>query len=120
MQLLQVFWVQGMKNPILSDVSYFGVLEDVIELDYWGDRRVVLFEYDWVSNGKRLKQDVDGFLLANFSNVPSHKELFILASQASQVFYVEESKESDWHIVVATNARSVYKMGDIVDVETHI
>jgi hypothetical protein len=108
------------ENPILSDVAYFGALKNVIELDYGGDRRVVLFECDWVSNGKRLKKDADGFLLANFSNVPPHKEPFILASQAAQVFYIEESSESDWHVIVVTDARSVYKMGDIVDVETHL
>jgi hypothetical protein len=79
-----------------------------------------LFECDWVSNGKRLKQDADRLLLANFSNVSPHKEPFILASQAMKVFYVEESKESDWHVVIVTNARSVYKMGDIMDVETYL
>jgi hypothetical protein len=107
-------------NHSLRDVAYFGALKNVIELDYGGDRRVLLFECDWVSNGKRLKQDADGFLLANFNNVPPHKEPFILASQAAQVFYVEESKESDWHVVVVTNARSIYKMRDIINVETQL
>lgn len=99
------------QNPIMGDVSYYGVLTNVVELDYMGGRRVVLFECDWVSTGKRLKQDADGFVLANFNNIRPHSEPFILASQATQVFYVDDPTENNWRIVICTNARSVYKMG---------
>ncbi|KAL8497467.1 hypothetical protein ACS0TY_020970 [Phlomoides rotata] len=76
------------QNPILSKLDYYGVLNNVIELDYNGGRRVVLFDCDWVSKGKQLKQDDKGFTLANFSNVRRHNEPFILAPQAKQIFYV--------------------------------
>ena len=33
----------GDNNPIAGDVTYYGVLMDIIELDYFGDRKVVLF-----------------------------------------------------------------------------
>ena len=46
------------KNPILGDVSYFGRLTDVIELDYYGGRKVTLFKCDWV--------DVNIYEITNF------------------------------------------------------
>nr|XP_027124174.1 uncharacterized protein LOC113740857 [Coffea arabica] len=82
------------QNPVLSELVYFGVLKNVVELIY-GGRRVVLFECDWISNGSRMKQDADGFTVVNFANVRPHVEPFILASQASHVFYVEDPTDKD-------------------------
>lgn len=108
------------QNPILSDLDYFGVLKNIIELDYDGGRRVVLFDCDWVSKGKRLKKDDEGFTLANFSNVRPHNEPFILASQAQQVFYVQDPMATEWNVVVSTVARAQYDMEPRVDTETFL
>ncbi|KAG6400793.1 hypothetical protein SASPL_137636 [Salvia splendens] len=98
------------QNPILSELDYYGILTDVVELDYNCGHRVVLFDCEWVSKGKRLKTDADGFTLANFSNVIRHNEPFILASQAEQVFYVGDPTESQWSVVVSAAARAHYDM----------
>ncbi|KAG6527797.1 hypothetical protein ZIOFF_009926 [Zingiber officinale] len=82
-------------NPVLSELDYYGILQNVIELDYGGGRKVVFFECEWVSKGKRLKLDEDGFVLANFKNVRHNNEPYILASQAMQVFYVEDPIDCD-------------------------
>lgn len=110
------------QNPIISDLDYYGIISDIIELDYGGSGtyRVVLFDCDWVSKGRRLKQDVDGFTLANFSNVTRHNEPFILASQAEQVFYVEDPTEPHWRVVVPTTARAHYNMEPIADVDMYL
>lgn len=34
------------KNPVSRDISYFGRLTDIIELDYYGERKVTLFKCD--------------------------------------------------------------------------
>nr|XP_027071970.1 uncharacterized protein LOC113696785 [Coffea arabica] len=107
------------QNPVLSELVYFGVLKNMIELIY-GGHRVVLFECDWISNGSRMKQDADGFTLVNFANVRPHVEPFILASQASQVFYVEDPTDKDWQVVISTTARAGYNMGTTMDVETYL
>ena len=101
-------------------MDYYGILTDVVELDYSYGHRVVLFDCQWVSKGNRLKTDVDGFTLANFSNVIRHNEPFILASQAEQVFYVEDPTESQWSVVVSATARAYYDMEPIIDVETYL
>lgn len=107
------------ENPILSELDYYGVITEIVELRY-GDHGVVLFGCDWVSKGKRLKQDNDGFTLANFTNVRRHEEPFILASQATQVFYVADPVDTDWCVVISTTARSVYNMEPLADVETYL
>lgn len=109
------------QNPILSELDYYGILKDIIQLDYGGQCKVILFDCDWVSKGKRLKKDVDGFTLLDFSNVVRHSEPFILASQADQVFYVEEDPNgSKWKVVVPTSARARYNMESVIDVEAYL
>ena len=109
------------KNPIFSDVTYYGILKNILELDYSGGKKVVLFECDWVSKGKRIKQDNDGFVLANFTNVKRHNEPFILASQAGQVFYIEDLDEQGWHVVVKTTPRAVHDADStMLDIEMYM
>ncbi|KAH7571777.1 hypothetical protein JRO89_XS04G0138800 [Xanthoceras sorbifolium] len=80
---------------------------DVIELDYYGGRKVALFNCDWIDTktNKGTKKDELGFTLVNPSCLLKTEEPFILASQAIQVFYVEEPIETDWHAVVFTKPR---------------
>lgn len=108
------------QNPVLGELDYYGILQNVIELDYGGGRRVVLFECEWVSKGKRLKLDEDGFVLANFTNVRRHNEPYILASQAMKVFYVEDPVDCNWHVIITTDARAKYKMQPMTDVDTYL
>ncbi|KAG6418778.1 hypothetical protein SASPL_120983 [Salvia splendens] len=108
------------QNPILSELDYYGILTDIIQLDYGRGRGVVLYDCEWVSKGKRLRTDADGFTLANFSNMTRHDEPFILASQAEQVFYVEDPTDSQWRVVVSTTARANYHMEPIIDVDTYL
>ncbi|KAG6494421.1 hypothetical protein ZIOFF_049446 [Zingiber officinale] len=108
------------QNPISSELDYYGILQNVIELNYKGGRKVILFECDWVSKGKRLKLDEDGFMLASFTNVKHHNEPYILASQAMQVFYVEDPVDCNWHVIITTDARGHYKMQPMADVDTYL
>ncbi|KAG8372438.1 hypothetical protein BUALT_Bualt12G0066200 [Buddleja alternifolia] len=80
-------------NPIVGDVSYYGVLKDINELDDFEGGKTVLFECDWVSAGRAQKQDETGFTLVNFFRSMQHNELFVLASQAQLIFYIEDPIE---------------------------
>lgn len=111
------------SNPIMGDVTYYGVLNEIIELEYASDKNVVLFNCDWISNGSRKKVDEHGFTLLNFRGLNPHHEPFILASQAQQVFYVEDPVEKGWHVVIKTTARDTYDMSEqtcLDDVETYL
>ncbi|KAL6588203.1 hypothetical protein OROMI_001181 [Orobanche minor] len=106
------------KRPISSELTYYGIVKDIIELYYSQDKRVVLFEYDWVTKGRRLKQDTHGFTLANFANIKRHDEPFVLASQVQHVSYVHDPSDKYWHVVIITKARHNVEDGsDLIPTE---
>ncbi|XP_071699426.1 uncharacterized protein [Rutidosis leptorrhynchoides] len=54
------------SNPILGDVTCYGVLNDIIELQYADNKQVVLFHCDWISGASRIKFDENGFTTLDF------------------------------------------------------
>lgn len=108
------------QNPITGEVAYYGVLQNIIELDYNFDRKVVLLDCDWVSQGNRIKQDEDGFTMVQFSNLRPNNEPYILSSQAKQVFYVADPTEKGWQVAISSKARDEYDMDPIENVDTHL
>ncbi|XP_071741395.1 uncharacterized protein [Rutidosis leptorrhynchoides] len=111
------------NNPIVGDVIYYGVLKDIIELQYGDEKKVVLFHCDWISSGSRIKVDENGFTTLDFRGLKQTKEPYILASQAQQVFYVADPVRKDWKVVIKTTPRDNFDMDEqicIDDVETHL
>ncbi|KAK3218819.1 hypothetical protein Dsin_012789 [Dipteronia sinensis] len=106
------------KNPIVGDVSYFGNVVNVIELDYYDGRKVALFKCDLIdiNSNRGTKKNELGFTLVNPSCLLKTEEPFILASQAIQVFYVEDPVEIDWHAVVFTKPRDLYDMDEVANI----
>lgn len=110
-------------NPVLGNVSYYGRISDIIELNYSGRGHIVLFKCDWInlSRGRGLKKDKYGVTLVNFNHLSNNTnnltdEPFVLASQATQVYYVRDPIDRDWHAVVQSKPRDFYDMG-IIDCE---
>lgn len=106
------------NNPIVGEVAYYGVLKDIIELEYpIVGKKIVLFECDWVSQRSAQKRDENGFTLVNLSMLKQHDEPFVLASQAQQVFYIEDPVEKGWHVVVKAKARDSFDMNPILSLD---
>lgn len=83
------------QNPIVGDVNYYGSIEEIFELDYWGAFTVVLFKCCWYQEEK----DSYGLTRVNFSKC--HKtDPYVLSSQVQQVFYVEDAVEKNSHYVI--------------------
>lgn len=95
-------------NPIYGDVTFYGILTDIIELDYSLGNRVVLFKCDWISTSG-IKKEKD-CTRVSFSKLMHNDEPFILAYQAEQVMYVEDLKHKEWHVVLKINPRDYYNM----------
>ncbi|CAN1279958.1 hypothetical protein LINPERPRIM_LOCUS17242 [Linum perenne] len=111
------------RNPVYSDIIYYGVTQEILELEYWVNRKIVLFKCDWVSNNRGIKQDDFGFMLVNFSRRMSENEPFILATQAQQVFYVADTMDNEWEVVIKTIPRNLCDLSEqeqVVDVETYL
>ena len=101
------------KCPISGDVTYYGVLTDIFELRYSNKFKHVLFKCDWVDINTGKKQDEFQFTLVNFNHLLyKHNRLsdepFILASQAEQVWYVQDPTEENWHVVMKMTPRDLY------------
>lgn len=104
-------------NPLEGDVTYYGYVTDIIELYYAYDCRYLLFMCNWIDNNKGLKKDDYGFTLVNFKHLLYMKpqesdEPYILASQAQQVFYVQDPVEDDWNVVLKMKPRDLYEVGE--------
>ena len=102
--------------------SYYGILIDIIELNYFDKYRYVLFKCQWIDviNGKGCKKNEFGIPLVNFSRLIHTggqliDEPYVLASQASQVFYVEDVRHKDWAVVVKTKPREVFEVGTYLE-----
>ncbi|KAG5567910.1 hypothetical protein H5410_065075 [Solanum commersonii] len=57
------------KNPIASDLTYYGRIVDIVELDYYGHFKVVLFKCDWYE----VENDTYGLTYVYFNKRCSRK-----------------------------------------------
>ncbi|XP_073120763.1 uncharacterized protein [Henckelia pumila] len=89
------------KHPVVSDMIFFGVIQEIWVLDYH-KYQVPMFKCNWVENNNGIKVDDLGFTLANLKRVGFKSDSFILASQAKQVFYIEDPQDPTWHVVLTT------------------
>lgn len=102
-----------------KNISYYGVLTEIIELQYFEGKRVVLFKCDWwdvdhIRIG--VKIDKHDFVSVNTKRKLVTDEPFVLASQAEQVFYVKDHLHPSWSIVL--NGHSTYFTGGAIDEDT--
>ncbi|KAM1620830.1 hypothetical protein ACFXTN_017770 [Malus domestica] len=77
-----------------------------------GDRGRAMryFKFEWVNSEspRGMKTNQYGFTLVNFNRLGFKDDPFILASQALQAFYVEDTIEKDWHVVVRMQPRDLF------------
>lgn len=105
------------RNPIDGELDYYGILKDIIELDYEGVGKIILFDCFWCNsegNSTGLQIDEYGFVSVNFKKLICDGDTLILASQAEQVFYVQDPIDTDWHVATKTKPRDLYNL--IIDV----
>ncbi|KAK9071565.1 hypothetical protein SSX86_007993 [Deinandra increscens subsp. villosa] len=96
-------------NPVYGAVTYFGRIKEIWDLDYH-TFTIPVFMCDWVDS-RGVKKDDFGFTVVNFGRLGHQSERFILASQARQVFYVQDQQDKNLSVVGFTPHR-MYKYGD--------
>ena len=106
------------NNPVEGNVEYFGLLTDIIELDYYGKWKVVLFRGDWadVNTACGIKQDQFGFTMVNFARLiytgqQLIDEPYVFSSQVKQVFYSKDPTDEGWYVVLRNIPRDLFDMG---------
>ena len=101
--------VKGEHNS--KEFDFYGVLVDIIELEYCYGNRVFLFKCDWWNVGdKRNGMKTYGQLVSvNTSRKWYVNDPYMLATQAEQVFYIGDMKNgSSWKIMQKVCPRNVY------------
>ncbi|KAF0912255.1 hypothetical protein E2562_013207, partial [Oryza meyeriana var. granulata] len=57
------------NNPVIGEVTYYGIIKEIIELNY-SNKGSVVFKCDWVDivQGRGIQKDKYGITLVNFTN----------------------------------------------------
>ncbi|KAK8581187.1 hypothetical protein V6N12_071422 [Hibiscus sabdariffa] len=106
--------VKGVHNS--EEIDFYGQLIDIIELDYCNGNKVFIFKCDWWNvgdkkNGLRTNGDL---ISVNVSRKWYTCDPFVLATQAKQVFYIDDVKNGDnWKIVQKTNHRHIFNVPEV-------
>ncbi|XP_020964472.1 uncharacterized protein LOC110265673 [Arachis ipaensis] len=100
-------------NPIRAKVSYYGRINNIIELDYFGNFKVVLFRCDWYET----QEDGYGSSYVQFNRKCYQEEPFVLACQVHQCFYVQDPFDQNKHYVMKSIPRDLFNICDKADVD---
>lgn len=87
------------KNIVTEDMSFYGVITEIWELDY-AFFRFPLFKCDWVESHKGVKVDDLGFTLVNLNRKGHLQDTFVLGRCVEQIFYVEDPVDCMWSVVL--------------------
>ena len=96
-----------------QNMSYYGLIIDIIELRYTKGNYVVLFKCDWhdvAREGIGYKLDCHEITSINRTRKLNTQKPLVLMSQAIQVYYVNCIKDLAWSIVIETKPRNLYGM----------
>jgi len=105
------FFRASNNNPIRVSMPYFGVIEEIWELDY-SEFRVFVFKCFWVNMNTGMRQDDLGFTLVDLNMVAYKDEPFIMAEQAKQVFYVQDPSDSRLSVVLQGRKTCIIDQND--------
>ena len=96
------------QNLIIGDVNYYGLIEEIIEVDYWGAFVIVLFRCTWYHDEK----DSLGFTRVNFNIICQKSDPFVMFTQVQQVFYIEDPIESHFQYPLKRQSIDFYDTQD--------
>ncbi|OIT28730.1 hypothetical protein A4A49_31278 [Nicotiana attenuata] len=98
------------KNPVDANLTYYGRIVDIVELDYYDHFRVVLFKCDWYE----VEEDIYGLTYVYFNKKCKcyQNEPFVLVSQVHQCFYVQYPYDQDRYYVMKTVRRDLFSISD--------
>ncbi|XP_057452582.1 uncharacterized protein LOC130744411 [Lotus japonicus] len=99
------------QNPTTKPITYYGSITEIIELDYYGSFKFVLFRCDWY----QVEEDKYGLTCVYFNRRCYVDEPFVLPTQVRQCFYIEDPFDSNRNYVMKTIPRDLFNMVDELD-----
>ncbi|KAH0671270.1 hypothetical protein KY285_023830 [Solanum tuberosum] len=105
-----------------AELPYYGKLEDIIEINYNGRFKVVLFKCQWAdtTRDRGYQKDRWNFNYVNFDRLihtgeREEHEPYIEASQAQTVYSVDDIVNKGWSVAVHLKPRDLYDMGEVME-----
>ncbi|KAH0633047.1 hypothetical protein KY284_035833 [Solanum tuberosum] len=109
-----------------AELPYYGKLEDIIEINYNGRFKVVLFKCKWAdtTRDRGYQKDRWNFNCVNFDRLihtgeREEHETYNQASQAQIVYYVDDIVNKGWSVAVHLKARDLYDMGEVMEEQVY-
>ncbi|BBG99393.1 hypothetical protein Prudu_009069 [Prunus dulcis] len=87
------------KNPILSNMGFYGVIQEIWDLDYQ-KFTIPVFRCDWIDSSGLIVDEL-GFTLVDLSKIGHRNDQFVLASQVKQIFFVDDPMHRGWSVVLS-------------------
>lgn len=91
------------KNPILSNMGFYGVIQEIWDLDYQ-KFTIPVFRCDWIDSSGLVVDEL-GFTLVDLSKIGHRNDQFVLASQVKQIFFVDDPMHRGWSVVLSMPSR---------------
>ena len=98
-------------DPQSAGKDYFGVVLEIIALEYDSCHKVVLFRCEWYdvfNENVGLKREGNGVTSVNVKRFLNTNEPYVLACQVEQVYYVKDTIHRNWRVVMKTNPHNFY------------
>ena len=110
--------VEGSHNR--EDIDFYGQLKEVLQLQYNSDasnqRTVVLFKCDWFDTCSKKSRMKNGGYFKSISHGSCwyKDDAFILATQATKVFYLDDNKHGEpWKVVQKFSHRHLWNVNEV-------
>ncbi|KAA0051737.1 uncharacterized protein E6C27_scaffold60G001270 [Cucumis melo var. makuwa] len=105
-----------------GDNNFYGVLDEVLHVQYPLERNVWLFKCQWyvtdVNKSQRTTHIEVRYKSLNTSRFWYAEEPVILATQAHQVFYVDDPKNgTNWKVVQLIQNKRIWDVPEVEDVQ---
>ncbi|VVA39588.1 PREDICTED: transposase, partial [Prunus dulcis] len=75
------------KNPILSNMGFYGFT-------------IPVFRCDWIDSSGLVVDEL-GFTLVDLSKIGHRNDQFVLASQVKQIFFIDDPMHRGWLVVLS-------------------
>ncbi|XP_050887893.1 uncharacterized protein LOC127093034 [Lathyrus oleraceus] len=96
------------ENPITQSITYYGLITEIIEVDYYGKLKFVLFRCDWFE----VEEEKYGMTCVYFNKRCYMDDPFVLASQVHQCFYIQDPSDANKHYVMKSIPRDFFNMNE--------
>ncbi|KAL8120300.1 hypothetical protein AgCh_017458 [Apium graveolens] len=99
--------------------DYYGTLQEILKVTYQDGNQVVLFRCHWYDHIRGVKKYKTGVITIDMNSKLQGGDVFILASQATQIYYAPSVKDpnSSIYTVIITRGRPIDESTSVIDEE---